>query len=85
VRPRLRWQLYPTLATRVAAEKQSIVDHVSVGATETDALLVPLKALPVEVLEKIKAQLAVAHRMAVLEQIAIIVGFLASEESKRIS
>jgi NAD(P)-dependent dehydrogenase (short-subunit alcohol dehydrogenase family) len=73
------------LATRVAVEKQWIINNVSVGCTETDALLVPLKALPVEVLEKIKAQQAVGHRMAAPDDIAMIVGFLASEESKRIN
>lgn len=38
--------------------------------------------MPGKVLEKIKAQQTADHRMGVPEDIAMIVGFLASEESR---
>lgn len=49
---------------------------------ETDASLAVLKTMPGKVLEKIKAQQTADHRMGVPEDIAMIVGFLASEESR---
>lgn len=74
-----------SLAARFAAEKQCTTNSVSVGQTETDASLAALKTVPEEVLEKIKARQTADHRMGVPEDIAMLVGFLASEESRWIN
>jgi 3-oxoacyl-[acyl-carrier protein] reductase len=74
-----------SLAARFAAEKHCTINSVSVGGTETDAALAALKMMPEETLEKIRAQQTAEHRLGKPEDIAMIVGFLASEESRWIN
>lgn len=74
-----------SLAARFAAEKHCTINSVSVGGTETDATLAALKMMPEDVLEKVKARQTAEHRLGVPEDIAMIVGFLASEESRWIN
>ena len=73
-----------SLTARFAMEKHT-TNSVSVGWTETDASLAALKTMPEEVLEKTKARQTADHRMGVPEDIAMVVGFLASEESRWIN
>jgi 3-oxoacyl-[acyl-carrier protein] reductase len=74
-----------SLAAQFAAEKHCTINSVSVGGTETDAQMAALKMLPEDMLEKVKARQTAEHRMGVPEDIAMIVGFLASEESRWIN
>ncbi|KAF5524332.1 Short chain dehydrogenase asqE [Colletotrichum aenigma] len=55
---------------------------VVVGPTATDALVNTMSALPAEYEEKLKASASAAYRMGVPDDVAYIVGFLASDESK---
>ncbi|KAJ5018694.1 hypothetical protein K4K57_004158 [Colletotrichum sp. SAR 10_99] len=55
---------------------------VVVGPTATDALVNTMSALPSEFEEKLKASASAAYRMGVPDDVAHIVGFLASDESK---
>jgi 3-oxoacyl-[acyl-carrier protein] reductase len=74
-----------SLAAQFAAEKHCTINSVSVGGTETDAQMAALEMLPKDILEKAKARQTAEHRMGVPEDIAMIVGFLASEESRWIN
>jgi 3-oxoacyl-[acyl-carrier protein] reductase len=74
-----------SLAARFAAEKHCTINSVSVGGTETDAALVAMKMMPVEMVEEIRGKQTAERRLGVPEDIAMIVGFLASEESRWIN
>src|SRR5271156_2330495 len=74
-----------SLAARFAAEKHCTINSVSVGGTETDAALAVMKMMPAEMLEEIRGKQTAERRLGVPEDIAMIVGFLASEESRWIN
>ena len=71
-----------SLAAVFAAEKHCTINSVSVGGTETEAALKAIKMMPKEMVEAIKGKQTAEHRLGVPEDIAMIVGFLASEESR---
>lgn len=73
------------LANVFAAEKHCTINSLSVGATETQTTLDVLNTLPPAVTEMLMAKQTAAKRFATPEDIALIVGFLASEESRWIN
>ena len=74
-----------SLATQFAAEKYCTINSVSVGRTETDAVLAAMKMMPQEMSEKVRGAPTAEHRLGNPEDTAMIVGFLASEESRWIN
>ena len=74
-----------SLASMFASEKHCTINSVSVGGTETDAALAAIKMLPAGVLEDIRGKQTAEKRLGLPEDIAMIVGFLASEESRWIN
>lgn len=70
-----------SLAGSFAAESGVTFNTVVVGPTATESLLVALGVFGKEFGEGLKAQSTIAHRLAEVEDIARIVGFLASDES----
>ncbi|KAF6814662.1 short-chain dehydrogenase reductase sdr [Colletotrichum sojae] len=70
-----------SLAVSFSAEKGVTFNTVVVGPTATESLLKALSVFPKEFGEGLKAQATVAHRLGEVEDIARIVGFLASDES----
>jgi len=62
--------------------KYCTINSVSVGGMETDAALAAMKMMPQEIREKIRGAQTAEHRLGNPEDIAMIVGFLASEESR---
>jgi 3-oxoacyl-[acyl-carrier protein] reductase len=74
-----------SLAASFAAEKHCTINSVSVGVIETDAILAAVKMMSEELVETMKARQTAEPRIGVPEDIAMIVGFLASEESRWIN
>ena len=74
-----------SIAAVFAAEKHCTINSVSVGGTETEAALAAIKMMPQDMVEAIRAKQTAEKRFGVPEDIAMIVGFLASEESRWIN
>ena len=74
-----------SLASRYAAEKHATFNSVSVGPTTTDALKTILDKMPAEIIEQFKMKQTAEHRFGTPEEVAMIVGFLASDESRWIN
>ena len=73
-----------SLAKRYSNEKRCTINSVSVGPTETDSIRAVFSVLPEEVMEMIKG-FAIERRLATVDDIAQVVAFLASEESRWIN
>lgn len=74
-----------SFAESFASEKGITFNSVSVGATATDALEAAKASMPAGIIEKMMADTSAAPRVGEAEDIAYIVGFLASEEARWIN
>ncbi|KAF4120834.1 3-oxoacyl-[acyl-carrier protein] reductase [Geosmithia morbida] len=72
-------------AKAFAASKGATFNNVSVGPTVTDASLAVKDFIPAGYLERIAEQITAAKRLGKPEEVAYVVGFLASEESQWIN
>jgi 3-oxoacyl-[acyl-carrier protein] reductase len=76
-----------SLALIFSAKHGITINSVSVGATMTDLVRIPMEAgvLPRELIDMLVSKNTAEKRLAEVEDIAGIVGFLASEESRWIN
>jgi len=73
-----------SLALQFSAKHGITINSVSVGATMTDLIRVPIEvgAIPQEFIDSMVSKMTAEHRIGEVEDIAGVVGFLASEESR---
>ena len=71
-----------SMAGLFAKDKLATFNTVCVGPTATDAFHAVRQCYPKEFIEELSKAVSAAHRVGLPEDIAYIVGFLASEESR---
>lgn len=74
-----------SLATKYAAEKHATFNSVSTGPTTTEGMNAIMDTLPAAAIERFKSKQTAEHRFGTPEDVAFVVGFLASEESRWIN
>lgn len=73
------------MAGLFAKDKAATFNTVCVGPTATDSYLAVCQLYPKEYIDELAKGFSAAHRVGLPEDIAYIVGFLASEESRWIN
>jgi 3-oxoacyl-[acyl-carrier protein] reductase len=74
-----------SLAASFAIEKSATFNSMSVGGTRTDAMVRAVERLPESFVEEILGNFTAEKRLGEPEDVAYIVGFLASEEGRWIN